>query len=101
MYWRWGDGVEWPSVFTIIPDWFIDFYGDRRVAETHYAAMRTWVLAMRRHELPDGTLKATSYGDWCDTYSMDEKGSDYGSTPRELVSAAYQYHNYRIMERLA
>lgn len=101
MYWTWGDGVEWPSVFTIIPDWFIDFYGDRRVAETHYAAMRTWVLAMRRHELPDGTLKATSYGDWCDTYSMDEKGSDYGSTPRELVSAAYQYHNYRIMERLA
>jgi alpha-L-rhamnosidase len=101
MYWTWGDGVEWPSVFTIIPDWFIDFYGDRRVAETHYAAMKTWVLAMRRHELPDGTLKGTSYGDWCDTYSMDEKASDYGSTPRELVSTAYQYHNYRIMEGLA
>jgi alpha-L-rhamnosidase len=101
MYWTWGDGVEWPSVFTIIPDWFVDFYGDRRVAESHYAAMKTWVLAMRRHELPDGTLKGTSYGDWCDTYSMDEKASDYGSTPRELVSTAYQYHNYRIMERLA
>lgn len=101
MYWTWGDGVEWPSVFTIIPDWFIDFYDDRRVAESHYAAMKSWVLAMRRHELPDGTLKATSYGDWCDTYSMDEKSSDSGATPRELVSSAYQYHNYRIMERLA
>jgi alpha-L-rhamnosidase len=101
MYWTWGDGVEWPSVFIIIPDWFIDFYGDRRVAETHYAAMKTWVLAMRRHELPDGTLKGASYGDWCDTYSMDEKASEFGSTPRDLVSTAYQYHNYRIMERLA
>jgi alpha-L-rhamnosidase len=101
MYWTWGDGVEWASVFTIIPDWFVDFYGDRRVAETHYAAMKTWVLAMRRHELPDGTLKGASYGDWCDTYSMDEKASDFGSTPRDLVSTAYQYHNYRIMERLA
>ena len=101
MYWTWGNGVEWPSVFTIIPDWFIDFYDDRRVAEAHYAAMKRWVLAMRRHELPDGTLKATSYGDWCDTYSMDEKGSDFGATPRELVSSAYQYHNYRIIERLA
>jgi alpha-L-rhamnosidase len=101
MYWTWGDGVEWPSVFTIIPDWFIDFYGDRRVAEAHYAAMKTWVLAMRRHELPDGTLKATSYGDWCDAYSMDGKAPDKGGTPGDLVSTAYQYHNYRIMERLA
>ena len=32
---------------------------------------------------------------------MDGKVSDKGSTPRELVSSAYQYHNERIMERLA
>jgi alpha-L-rhamnosidase len=101
MNWNWGDGVEWPSVFTIIPDWFVDFYGDALVAQAHYAAMKTWVLAMRRHELPDGTLKATGYGDWCDTYSMDGKTLDFGRTPLELVSSAYQYHNYRIMERLA
>ncbi len=107
MYWTaWGDNVVWPSVFTIIPDWFIDFYGDRRVADEHYAAMKTWVLAMRRHELPDGTFepssyKSSSYGDWCDTYSMDEKGPDSGATPSELITSAYQYHNYRIMERLA
>lgn len=100
-YWNWGDGVEWASVFTIIPDWMADFYGDRRVAAKNYVAMKTWVLAMRRHELPDGTLKATSYGDWCDAYSMDGKTSDNGATPRELVSTAYQYHNCRIMERLA
>jgi alpha-L-rhamnosidase len=101
MYWTWGDGVEWPSVFTIIPDWFTEFYADNRVAETNYAAMKTWVLAMRRHELADGTLKATSYGDWCDAYTMDGKVDDKGATPRELVSSAYQYNNIRIMERLA
>jgi len=101
MYWTMGDGVEWASVFTIIPDWFNDFYGDRRVSETHYAAMKKWVLAMRRHELPDGTLKATSYGDWCDASTMDGKVGEYGSTPRELVSTAYHYNNCRIVERLA
>ena len=101
MYWLFGDGVEWPSTFTIIPDWFIDFYGDSRVAETHYAAMKKWVLAMRMHEVADGTLEATSYRDWCDTYTMGGKVSDKGSTPGELVSSAYQYHNERIMERLA
>jgi alpha-L-rhamnosidase len=101
MYWTWGDGVEWASVFTIIPDWMAEFYGDRRVVETNYSAMKTWVLAMRRHELPDGTLKATSYGDWCDASTMDEKNNDKGLTPRELVSTAYHYHNCRIMERWA
>ena len=101
MYWVWGDGVEWASVFTIIPDWFTDFYDDQGVARQNYEAMKNWVLAMRRHELPDGTLRGTSYADWCDTTSMDGKVSDNGSTPRELVSSAYQYHNYRLMERLA
>jgi len=102
MYWTFGAGVEWPSVFTIIPDWFIDFYGDSRVGETHYAAMKKWVLEMmRRHQLPDATLKETSYGDWCDAYTMDGKVSDKGLTPRDLVSTAYQYHNCRIIQRLA
>jgi len=100
-YWVWGDGVEWPSVFTIIPDWMADFYGDDSVVKRNYESMKKWVLAMRRHELPNGTLKGTSYGDWCDASSMDEKVSDNGATPRELVSSAYQYHNYRIMERWA
>ena len=101
MYWVWGDGVEWPSVFTIIPDWFVDFYDDQGVAKQNYQAMKKWVLSMRRHELPDGTLQGTSYGDWCDTSTMDGRVGESGSTPRELVSSAYQYHNYRIMERLA
>lgn len=99
-FWNWGEGVEWPSVFTIIPDWFVDFYGDRRLAETHYAAMKTWVLAMRKHEEADGTLRATSYGDWCDASTINTVGAN-GATPGNLVSSAYQYHNYRIMERLA
>lgn len=101
MYWVMGDGVEWASVFTIIPDWMVDYYDDARVAEHNYLAMKTWVLAMRRHEQPDGTLRGSSYADWCDTTTMDGKVGENGSTPRELVSSAYQYHNYCILERLA
>jgi len=102
MYLKRGSGVEWPAVFTILPDWFIDFYGDRSVADKHYDAMKKWVLAMsQRNALPDGTLKGTNYGDWCDTYTMDGKVSDYGATSLDLVSTAYEYNNCRIMERLA
>ena len=47
-----------PSVFTIIPDWYMDFYADNRLMEIHYEAMKKWVLAMKQHQLPDETLKA-------------------------------------------
>jgi alpha-L-rhamnosidase len=101
MYWRNGAGVEWPSVFTIIPDWFVDFYGDRRLGAKHYAKMKKWVEAMQRYRLSDGTLPPTSFGDWCDTSTIDGKVSDNGSTPRDLISTAYQYRNCQIVARFA
>ena len=36
------------------------------------------------HEVADGTLEATSYGDWCDTYTMGGKVSDFGATPARV-----------------
>ncbi len=100
--WDWGNGVEWPSVFTIIPDWYLDFYADPRVVESHYDAMNRWVLTMGEiHRDADGTLKSKAYADWCDTYSMDGRGGDTGRTPQTLVSSAYHYHNCRIMARAA
>jgi len=102
MNWDWGNGVEWPSVFTIIPDWYLDFYADRRVVESHYDAMKRWVLALDSiHRDTDGTLKSKAYADWCDTYSMDGGGGETGHTPQQLVSTAYHYNNCRIMARAA
>jgi alpha-L-rhamnosidase len=103
MFWTFGEGVDWASVFTIIPDWFTTFYDDKRVADSHYNAMKAWVLAeQQRHVQPDGTLNATSYGDWCDTSTMDMGGAANSSvTPGELVSTAYHYNNCRILQRLA
>ncbi|MCW1885480.1 family 78 glycoside hydrolase catalytic domain [Luteolibacter flavescens] len=100
MYWNWGDGVEWASVFTILPEWIGDFYGNPRISAKHYQAMRKWVLAMRRHEEKDGTLRGASYGDWCDVSTITS-GINNGNTSSALISSAYQYHNYRIMQRLA
>ncbi|MCW3062818.1 MAG: inverting alpha-L-rhamnosidase, partial [Capsulimonas sp.] len=102
MYWTMGNGVEWPSVFTIIPDWYVGFYGDNRLSQRNYEAMKRWVLAMKlQHGQPDGTLEGSGYGDWCDVYSMDGKGSDAGMTSHELISTAYQYNNIRIVQHTA
>jgi alpha-L-rhamnosidase len=102
MYWVFGAGVEWPSVFTIIPDWFTGFYADNTLEQRNYDAMKQWVLAMQRlHVRPAGTLEATSYGDWCDAYTIGGKVSEYGETPRDLISTAYQYNNIRIVQHAA
>ena len=102
MNWDWGRSIPWPSVFTIIPDWFLDFYADQNVVEKQYDAMNRWVQAMHAiNLLPDGTIKGGPYGDWCDAYSMDGKTSDSGKTPDDLISTAYHYNNCRIMARAA
>ena len=102
MNWEWNSNVEWPSVFTIIPDWFQDFHADQKVVETQYEAMKRWVQVMKqRNQEADGTLKAGPYGDWCDTYTMDGRCTDNGKTPQNLIATAYHYNNCRIMARAA
>lgn len=102
MYWEGGSGVEWPSVFTIIPDWFTGFYADTGLERRNYDAMKRWVLAMQhQHSRPDGTLEGVGFGDWCDTYTIGGKVGDNGMTPLDLVATAYQYNNERIMQHAA
>jgi len=64
--------------------------------------MKRWVLAMRQQRgLPDGTLHGDGYGDWCDTYTIDGKITDFGHTPLDLVATSYQYNNERILQHAA
>ena len=103
MYWQPGTDVLWPSVYTIIPDWFVDFYGDLKVTETNYETMKRWMAAMQKGQtLKDGTVKGFCYGDWCDAASLKIRtAGDVGVTSRALICTAYHYNNYRIMERAA
>ena len=55
----------WPSVATIIPDWYYDFYGDDRLIRDNYQMMKRFVLYHERANLrADGTLDFCTYGDW-------------------------------------
>ncbi len=102
MYWQAGQGVEWPSVFTIIPDWYTLFYADTRLERRNYPAMKRWVLAMSRiHGRPDGTLTGLNDTATSDIYTIGGKISDFGMTPLDLVATAYQYNNVRIMQHAA
>ncbi len=101
-YWAFFSGdIPWPSVLTIIPDWEYGFYGDRRILEANYAPMKKWVEYCTRQLKPDYTVDKVTYGDWCDTASMDAKGKDEGVTSPPLIGTAYCYLNVKLMARTA
>ena len=101
-YWAFYSGdIVWPSVPTIVPDWYYSFYGDRRILEVNYDAMKHWVDFCLRQLKPDYTLDNAAYADWCDTSSMDARHPDTGSTSRPLVGRAYCYLNARLMVQTA
>lgn len=96
-----GDPI-WPSVITILPDWFYNFYGDRRILEENYETMRCWLrFQQQTNLLADFTLAPGVYGDWVDAASMDGRTTDKGTTSRPLMCTAYFFHNCRILARVA
>ena len=96
-----ADGI-WPSVITILPDWFHGFYGDRRILEENYETMSRWLKLLEQKNLQaDFTISTGFYGDWVDAASMDEGTTDSGGTSRPLMYSAYFFHNCRILARVA
>jgi alpha-L-rhamnosidase len=102
-YWVFNSkDIVWPSVATIIPDWYYNFYGDERPLKDNFEMMKRFVRYHERTNLkPDGTLDFCTFGDWVDTASMGNKGPVSGATSRPLIGTAYFYRNCRIVERAA
>ena len=101
-YWAFYSGdIVWPSVLSIVPDWYYSFYDDRRILAENYDPMKRWVDYCIRQLKPDATLDKAEYADWCDTSSMDARHPDTGSTSRPLVGTAYCYLNVKLMARSA
>lgn len=102
-YWQFNSkDIIWPSVATIIPDWYYDFYGDDRPLRDNYEMMKRFVEYHTNKNLkPDGTLDHCIYGDWVDTASIGANSRNFGATSRPLMGTAYFYRNCRIVQRAA
>ena len=102
-YWTFnGKDIIWPSVVTVIPDWYYNFYGDDRLLRDNYEMMKRFVRYHEQTNLkPDNTVDYCRYGDWVDTASIGANSRNHGATSRPLMSTAYLYNNCRIVERAA
>ena len=101
-YWTFNSkDIIWPSVITVIPDWYYNFYGDMRPLADNFECMKRWVLFHQRaYQKRDYTIDYCNYGDWVDGSWI--KGTlDKRTTSRPLMSTAYYYNNCRIVARAA
>ena len=99
-YWTFNSkDIIWPSVITVIPDWYYNFYGDLRPLADNYLCMKRWVLFHQKsYQKSDYTIDYCNYGDWVDGSWI--KGTlDKRTTSRPLMSTAYYYNNCRIVSR--
>jgi alpha-L-rhamnosidase len=101
-YWTFNSkDIVWPSVITIIPDWYYNFYGDTRPFADNYECMKRWVQFCQKAYLKaDDTTDYCNYGDWVDG-SWIKDSLDKRTTSRPLLSTSYFYNNCRIVARAA
>ncbi|WP_406108032.1 family 78 glycoside hydrolase catalytic domain [Micromonospora globbae] len=84
----------WGDAGVIIPWYLWRVYGDRRVLERGFDAMRAWVDHVHRHN-PDLRWRnrtGNSYGDWL---QVDV------TTPRDVLATAYFAHSTQLVAQAA
>ena len=84
-YWTFNSkDIIWPSIITVIPDWYYNFYGDLRPLADNFECMKRWVLFHQKaYQKPDFTIDYCNYGDWVDG-SWIKGTTDKRTTSRPL-----------------
>lgn len=95
--------IVWPSVISIIPEWYYNFYGDKQILSDNYDSMKKFIsFVSDYHQKEDFTVDYNRYGDWCDTSTMGSGEEDpIGATSRSLISTSYHYNNVLLASRIA
>lgn len=103
-YWMiYNDDVTWPSTFALVPAMLYDQYGDLRVIERHYPALKKWMAHMQGY-IKDGLMPKDTYGDWCvppESPKLIHSQDPARKTDGTLLGTAYFYKMLRLMQRYA
>ena len=78
-------------------------YGDLRILQSHYDAMKKW-CDFTASTLQDGIVPKNQYGDWCvppESPELIHSLDPARQTDGKLLSSAYFYADLRLMEHTA
>ena len=88
------EGVEWSSTYlTMIWQYYV-YYGDRKILEENYDAMKKYLIFLD-NEAEDHILKKGWIGDWGSLVKDWEEGEP------ESVPTAFYYWNSKILAKIA
>jgi hypothetical protein len=91
------DTPEWGSAFIICPWYIYKWYGDRRLLEEYYPAMRRYLDYLGTRA--DNHIVAYGLGDWFD---IGPKHPGYAQlTANGVTATAIYYYNTTIMRQIA
>ena len=103
-YWPlYNDDLTWPSTFLFVPGMLYDQYGDRRVLERYYPAMRKWLEHIRQF-VENGLISKDQYADWCvppEDPKLIHSQDPARVTDKTLIASAYYYELLRLVARYA
>jgi alpha-L-rhamnosidase len=103
-FWKlYTDDVTWPSTFLLVPGMLHDQYGDTRVIQRAYPAMKKWVEHMRGNITGD-LLSKDTFGDWCvppERPKLIHSEDPARRTDKTLIATAYFQYLLRLMARYA
>ncbi|NWF84201.1 MAG: family 78 glycoside hydrolase catalytic domain [Bryobacteraceae bacterium] len=103
-YWPYyNEEVTWASTFLLVPSVLHDLYGDTRVIEKHYPAMKRWIDHMRGY-IKDGLMPRDSYADWCvppEKPELIHSQDPTRTTEGRFLATAYFIRMLGLMERYA
>jgi alpha-L-rhamnosidase len=97
-------GPAWADAIIICPWTVYLCYGDKKILEDHYDAMRRFLdfIAQQRcrnHIRSHPEVDAWGgYGDWL---ALDGSGKVDGATPKDLIGTAFYAHDVKIMGQVA
>jgi alpha-L-rhamnosidase len=103
-YWpNYYDDLTWPSTFIFVHGMLYDQYGDKRVIERDYPAMKKWIDHERTY-LQDGIMPKDQYGDWCvppEDPKLIHSQDPARITDKSLLGTTYYCYLLRTMARYA
>jgi alpha-L-rhamnosidase len=104
-YWPlYHDDLTWPSTFIFVPGMLYEQYGDRRIVERYYPAMRKWLEHTRSFVQPDGLISKDQYADWCvppEDPKLIHSQDPARITDQTLIASSYYYELLRTVARYA
>jgi alpha-L-rhamnosidase len=103
-YWPfYTDNTTWPGTFLYANDMLYTQYGDLKVLESNYPAMKRWIGHMSQF-LEKGIMPRDMYGDWCvpPENVMHTNSSDPNRITRsDFIGTAYFHNELKLMEKFA